>query len=141
MKRIVAIDFGLKRIGIAISDSGQKIAFALATVPGGNNAVLNIKNALSDKSEDIERILVGFPLLLSGKEGDMAILVKNFAGKLEESLAIPTELIDERFTSKLADQSLKEIHLNRKERTAKLDTAAAIILLQGYLDGKNGHFS
>ncbi|HEV7736776.1 MAG TPA: Holliday junction resolvase RuvX [Chlamydiales bacterium] len=135
MKRIVAIDFGIKRIGIAISDNGQTIAFPLATVSGGNNAVLNIKNALKEKLPDVERILVGFPVLLSGKEGDMAILVKKFAQTLEEAFALPVELIDERFTSRLADQHLREIHLNRKERTAKLDTAAAAILLQAYLDG------
>jgi len=84
----------------------------------------------------VERILVGFPVLLSGKEGDMAVLVKKFALTLEETFSLPVELIDERFTSRLADQQLKEIHLNRKERTAKLDTAAAAILLQAYLDGK-----
>jgi putative Holliday junction resolvase len=136
VKRIVAIDFGIKRIGIAISDSGQTIAFPLATVPGGNNALSNIKNALKEKLSDVERILVGFPILLSGKEGDMAILVKKFSQTLEDAFSLPVELIDERFTSRLADQHLREIHLNRKERSAKLDTAAAAILLQMYLDGK-----
>jgi putative Holliday junction resolvase len=138
MKRVVAIDFGLKRIGIAVSDSGQKIAFPLETVAGGAGAVLNIKTAL--KGTDIEKILVGLPVLLNGKEGDMAGLVRTFAKNLEEAFHLPVELIDERFTSRMADQNLKEIHLNRKERTAKLDTAAAAILLQAYLDGKNEHF-
>jgi putative Holliday junction resolvase len=137
MKRIIAIDFGLKRIGIAISDGGQKIAFPLETVAGGNGAMLNIKTALKDKLSEIEKILVGLPVLLNGKEGDMAILVKTFAKSLEDAFQLPVELIDERFTSRMADQNLKEIHLNRKERTAKLDTAAAAILLQAYLDGKN----
>ncbi len=134
MKRIVAIDYGLKRIGIAVSDAGQKIAFPLTTVPGGNKAIPNIQLALKDKLGEIEKILVGFPLLLSGREGELATLVKKFASALEAALALPVELIDERFTSKLADLHLKEIHLNRKERTAKLDTAAAAILLQAYLD-------
>jgi putative Holliday junction resolvase len=136
MKRIIAIDFGLKRIGIAISDSGQKIAFPLETVPGGAEAVLNIKKALKNKIGDIERILLGLPVQLNGKEGDMAGLVRTFAKSLEEAFHLPVELIDERFTSRMADQNLREIHLNRKERTAKLDTAAAAILLQAYLDGK-----
>jgi putative Holliday junction resolvase len=70
----------------------------------------------------------------------MAGLVRTFAKNLEEAFHLPVELIDERFTSRMADQNLKEIHLNRKERTAKLDTAAAAILLQAYLDGKNEHF-
>jgi putative pre-16S rRNA nuclease len=136
MKRIVAIDYGLKRIGIAISDAGQTIAFPLETVAGGKQAIQNIQAALKNRLAEVERILVGFPLLLNGKEGEMAGFVKQFAEALAKALSIPVELIDERFTSRLAEQSLKEIHLNRKERTAKLDTAAATVLLQAYLDGK-----
>lgn len=103
-------------------------------MPSGKEAIANIQKALLDKP--VELCLVGYPLLLNGKEGDMAGLVKNFAKLLEETLQVPVKLIDERFTSKMADLQLKEIHLNRKERTAKLDTAAAAILLQAYLDGR-----
>lgn len=141
MKRIIAIDFGLKRIGLAISDHGQKIAFPLTTVEGGKKAVPNIQQALAKHLGEIERILIGFPILLSGKEGEMAGLVKKLGADLEQTLSLPVEFVDERFTSKLADQSLKEIHLNRKERTAKLDMSSATILLQNYLDGKkHEHF-
>ncbi len=134
--KIVAIDYGLKRIGVAISDAKQILAFPLATVAGGAKAIADLKTLLEGKRAEIERIIIGLPLLLNGKEGDMAILVKKFAASLQESIEIPVEFVDERFTSKLADQRLQENYLNRKERTAKLDTAAAVILLQGYLDRK-----
>jgi len=129
MGRIAAIDFGLKRIGIAISDERQKIAFPLETVPN----VAEIQKVL--KKYSITLILVGLPLLLSGKEGDMAAAVKKFAKDLEETTKIPVKLIDERFSSKIAEQSLREIHLNRKERSAKMDATTAAMLLQSYLDG------
>jgi len=132
MGRIAAIDYGLKRIGIAISDEGKKIAFPLETVPGGKGAIEHIQKALNKR--DVELILVGFPLLMSGQEGEMALLVKKFAADLELALQIPCLLIDERLSSKQADRSMKEIHLNRKERTEKMDTAAASFLLQSFLD-------
>jgi putative Holliday junction resolvase len=85
-------------------------------------------------SKQVELILIGLPLRLNGQEGDMAIAVREFGKDLEQRNNIPIKFIDERFSSKLAEQSLKEIHLNRKERTEKMDTTAATILLQGYLD-------
>jgi len=130
--RIAAIDWGLKRIGIAVSDENKKIALPLQTVAGGKSAVSNVIQAFGSKK--IELILVGLPLLLSGKEGETSQLVKQFAQELEQLSKIPIKLIDERFSSKLADQSLREIHLKRKERTEMMDITAAVILLQGYLD-------
>jgi len=131
-KRIAAIDFGLKRIGLAISDLGQKIAFPLETVEGGKEAIANIQKAL--KEHEIEKILVGLPLLLNGQEGEMAMVVKMFAQKLEHAFHLPVEYIDERLTSRMAQNLLKEIHLKRKKRTAKLDGESARLILQTYLD-------
>jgi putative Holliday junction resolvase len=130
--RIAAIDWGLKRIGIAVSDENKKIALPLKTVAGGKQGVSEVLKALAAK--EIELILVGLPLLLNGKEGDMTQAVRQFAKELELSCKIPIKFIDERFSSKLADQSLKEIHLKRKERKEMMDITAAVILLQGYLD-------
>jgi putative Holliday junction resolvase len=130
--RIAAIDWGLKRIGIALSDEKKKIALPLQTVPGGKNAVAEVLKALSTKQ--VELILVGLPLLLNGLEGEMATAVKQFAQELQTMSSTPVKLIDERFSSKLADQSLREIHLKRKKRKEMMDTTAATILLQEYLD-------
>ncbi len=132
MGRVAAIDFGLKRIGLAVSDSGRKIALPVAVVEGGKKAIANIRAALPLKEVDL--ILVGLPLEMSGKKGEMAILVEAFAKTLEEALGIPILLVDERLSSKGADVKLKEISLNRKERSERIDMVAATLLLQSYLD-------
>ncbi len=132
MGRIAAIDFGLKRIGIALSDAGKKIALPLTTVEGGKKAIENIAQALHNK--DVELILLGLPILMNGKKGDMAELVEKFGASLEAALKIPILFRDERLSSKQADTGLREISLNRKERSAKIDVTAATFLLQTYLD-------
>lgn len=134
MGRIAAIDFGLKRIGLAISDEGQKIAFPAQTVPGGSNAVLEIQKAFIGKTIDL--ILLGLPLLLNGKEGPMVEQVKRFAAELEKTLHIQIQFVDERFSSKVADQSLRLMQHNRKKRSTLIDATTATMLLQGFLDSK-----
>lgn len=130
--RIAAIDFGEKRIGLAVSDRERKIALPLTVVEGGKKAIQNIREALPLK--EIDLILIGLPLEMSGKKGKMAEKVESFAKTLEDALQIPIHLIDERLSSKAADVLLKEISLNRKSRSAKIDMTAAVLLLQTYLD-------
>lgn len=132
MGRIAAIDFGEKRIGIAISDPNRKIALPLAMVEGGRRAIQNIKAALP--LSEVDLFLVGLPLELSGKKGPMAQLVETFAQNLEKELQIQVVLVDERLSSKGAEVHLREISLNRKSRNAKIDIVAATLLLQTYLD-------
>ncbi len=132
MGRVAAIDYGLKRIGIALSDKDKKIALPVGLVDGGKKALANIANALPLK--EVELILIGLPLLMNGKKGDMALLVEKFAEDLNAIAHIPIVLWDERLSSKHADSVLKEISLNRKERSEKIDVMAATLLLQSYLD-------
>jgi len=132
MGRVAAIDYGLKRIGIALSDKDKKIALPVCLVEGGKKAAQNITMALPMK--EVELILIGLPLLMNGKKGDMAHLVEKFAQDLETVGGVPILLWDERLSSKHADSMLKEISLNRKERSAKIDMMAATLLLQSYLD-------
>lgn len=132
MGRVAAIDYGRKRIGLAVSDKDRKIAFPVDIVEGGKKALQNIRASLPLKEVDL--ILVGLPLELSGIKGEMANLVEEFAKMLQSALNIPVELIDERLTSKGADVKLKELSLSRKARTEKLDMVAATLLLQTYLD-------
>lgn len=132
MGRVAAIDFGLKRIGLAVSDIHRKIALPLAIVEGGKKAIQNIKAALPLKEVDL--ILMGLPLEMSGKKGAMAQTVELFAKNLEAALeGIPILLVDERLSSKGAEVRLRETSLNRKERSEKLDMVAATLLLQTYL--------
>jgi len=133
MGRIAAIDFGIKRIGIAVSDRERKIALPVSVIEGGKKAIQNIKAALPLKEVDL--ILMGLPLEMNGQKGSMAETVEKFAKSLEDALeGISVLLVDERLSSKGADASLKELSLSRKARTQKLDMVAATLLLQTYLE-------
>ncbi len=109
MGRIVGIDFGLTRIGLAISDEMRIIAQPLATIKAGkddNQTAEKIAKELASFSK-IEAIVLGLPLLLSGKEGEMAIRVKQFKTVLEKVLSLPVFLWDERLTSQQVDKLLR----------------------------------
>jgi len=134
MSRIASIDFGFKRIGIALSDERKKMAFPYLTIAGGRHGVANTARALRSKGEIIEKIIVGLPLLMNGQKGEMAIAVELFANELEKEMDIPVSFCDERLSSKMAEQFLMELPLNRKERSTRLDTMSAVLLLQTYLD-------
>jgi putative Holliday junction resolvase len=131
MSRVAAIDFGLKRIGLAVSDKSRKIALPVNVIEGGKKAIQNIRAALPLKEVDL--IVMGLPVEMNGKKGAMAQVVEEFAKLLEEALNIQVLLIDERLTSKGADVQLREISLNRKSRSEKVDMVAAVLLLQTYL--------
>ena len=120
MGRVAAIDFGLKRIGVAVSDKGRKIALPVGMVEGGKKAIQNIAKALPMKEVDL--MIVGLPLEMSGKRGAMAEEVERFAKSLGEALNVPVLLVDERLTSKQADAGMREISLKRKARSEKIFT-------------------
>ncbi|MBX9745138.1 MAG: Holliday junction resolvase RuvX [Chlamydiales bacterium] len=132
--RIAAIDYGEKRIGIALSDSNCRIALPLTTVEGGRNAVSNVLKALESYKGQIRLIVIGLPLLMNGTEGTMAQNVRAFAKKLESTSQLPLVFLDERLSSAQADRQLQEISMNRKARSSKIDMTAATLLLQHYLD-------
>ena len=132
MGKVAAIDFGLKRIGIAISDQNRKVALPVGVVEGGKRAIHNIREALPLKEVDL--ILIGLPLELSGKRGPMAQMVEAFAKTVEEAFGIAVLLVDERLSSKGAEVHMNEISLKGKSRSAKIDMIAATLFLQTYLD-------
>jgi len=133
MGRVAAVDWGSKRIGLAVSDKDRRIALPVDTVAGGKKALQNIKAALPLKEVDL--ILVGLPIEMSGEKGPMAKQVEEFAKMLENALNIPVQLIDERLTSKTADVKLRELNMSRKARVEKVDMVAATLLLEMYLGG------
>ena len=106
MGRVASIDFGLKRIGLALSDKDRKIAFPVAPSKAGRKPCRNIRAALPLKEVDL--ILIGLPIEMSGKKGPMAETVEQFAKMLHDALGIPVQLIDERLSSKGADVRLRE---------------------------------
>ncbi len=136
MPRIAAIDWGLKRIGLAISDEMRQIAFPLDFVLAGTNMRQSAKNVLKALSKyilEIDQIIIGLPLLLNGKRGDMAISAEKFADALKNECQISIEMVDERLSTAGADRELKELSYSRKERSQLIDSTSAVMLLQTYL--------
>lgn len=134
--RIAGIDFGTKRIGLAISDASKILARALPTLLASKDKMQTIERVASALTaySDLELIVLGLPLLLSGKEGDMATQVRAFEGALKEKVACPILLWDERLTSAGVEKMLISFDLSRKQRAALSDELSAVSILQNYLD-------
>ncbi len=136
MGKILAIDYGKKRTGIAITDDLQIIASGLTTVP--TNELINfLKDYI--KKETIELFIIGKPKQMDFSDSESETLIIPFLKKLEKHFPkIPTKRIDERFTSKLAFQTMIDSGLNKKQRQNKalIDEISATIILQSYLYNK-----
>lgn len=136
MGRTLFIDYGRVRIGLAISDENSKIAFPLTLVLQQKDLQETFKEIQKKTSHNITKIVIGLPILLNGKEGEMAKEVKEFAAKIGSYFGVPIAFWDERLSSSLADRELKELNLSRKKRTELLDSTAAAMMLQSYLDAQ-----
>ena len=137
--RIASIDYGKKRIGIALSDANKVVAMPLTTLHSDGtieDAVKQVKKILEPYHNEIELIIVGLPLLLSGKDSDITIETRQFIEALKKEIPRPVLAKDERFTSKVAETELKAMGYSRKKRSQKTDPFAATILLQNYLDSQ-----
>ncbi|OGL44337.1 MAG: hypothetical protein A2161_04545 [Candidatus Schekmanbacteria bacterium RBG_13_48_7] len=137
MSKILAVDFGLKRIGLAISDETQTIAFPLKILKIQNNkeGIRMITDIVN--KESISKTIVGLPLNMDGSEGFACESVREFVKLLQKTILIPVECFDERVTTLFAEKSLLECDLSRQKRKQKTDKIAAAILLQNYLDLQN----
>jgi putative Holliday junction resolvase len=133
MLRILAIDYGIKRTGIAVTDEMQMIAFGLTTIVS-DSAISFLKDYFS--KEKVELVLVGEPKQMDGTPSQSADLINAFVAQFQIAFpAIPVERVDERFTSKIAFQTMIDSGLNKKQRKNKalVDEIAATIILQDYL--------
>ena len=139
MSRIVGIDPGAVRIGVAISDETQSIAFPRETVAargGVEEAARKVREALTD--EDVETAVVGLPLRLDGTEGEAARRARVLGEALRAALDAEVVYWDERMTTVAAERSLREMGRRGSRGREIVDQSAATILLQGYLDAKKG---
>jgi putative pre-16S rRNA nuclease len=132
--RILAIDYGRKRIGLALSDELGVTAQPLLTLVRTNRREDFRRLREICRLHGVHRILVGHPVHMSGEPGEMAQEAERFAARLQDELAIETKLLDERLTSWEAQQSLASSAHSRRKRRATLDSLAAAILLREYLD-------
>jgi putative Holliday junction resolvase len=133
--RILGIDYGDRRIGLAMGDTEVAIAMGLPTLERPGPAV-DITEALRRvcREQGIQRIVVGLPVNMGGTHGERARLSLAFAQRLRDGLGIEVETCDERLTTRQADRAMLEGDLSRKKRQARVDRLAAQLLLQGYLD-------
>ena len=132
----MAIDYGRKRTGIAVTDSLQMIANGLTTVPSGE-LVKFIQNYMA--KEPVELIVVGQPKQMNNEPSENMRYVQAFVTHLKRTLPqIPVEYYDERFTSVMAHQAMLEGGLRKKKRQEKalVDEISAVIILQAYLESK-----
>lgn len=132
--RILALDHGTKRIGVAVSDETKTIAQPLEYIPAEPFAdfLSRLKKILADKEVDF--ILLGLPRNMDGSYGPAAHKVEVFATALKTATTIPIKLWDERLTSTMANRALLQAGVRRDKRKEKVDKMAAAILLQSYLD-------
>lgn len=136
MGRVLAIDFGKKRTGIAVTDELQIIASGLTTIDT-NNLISFLKDYITKETVDL--FLVGKPKQLNNTDSESEVLITPFLEKISKAIPnIPIKRIDERFTSKMAFQTMIDSGLNKKQRQNKalVDEISATIILQSYLYNK-----
>ena len=134
--RILAVDPGSKRVGLAVSDPTGTIAQALSTVSAEPRETLATRLAELAKAHEARRIVVGLPLRLDGTRGPEAAAAKLLADEVRRASALPVELVDERMTTAAAERSLIAGGVKRDKRRLVVDGVAATLLLQGHLDRK-----
>lgn len=136
MGRLVAIDYGQKRIGIAITDPKQRVALPHKTLLASRQLLDTAKLLVKELTSlsPIDKIIIGLPLEMSGREGFMAEEVKKFSKLLESLCSIPLVFWDERLSSKQAERALQGLDYNRKKRASLSDSTAACLILQSFLE-------
>lgn len=132
--RLLGIDYGEKRVGIAITDPLMMFASPLKTIIRDNNFWKNFLGIFSQYK--IIKVILGYPLKENGEESTSTQLVKKFREQLEEKISVPIEFCDERYSSDIAKKRIIETVPSKKKRRDKslLDKNAAAIILQDYLD-------
>jgi len=132
MPVLIGLDYGLRRIGIAASDSEGRMAFSVTThVEGRDGSVLKYLVDLAAERQAVG-VVIGLPLTADGREGDMAQHVRRFAARLQQDLDLPITFVDERYSSQEAERWIA--HRGKPARRGEVDEVAAQIILQHHLD-------
>jgi len=132
--RVLALDHGTKRIGVAVSDEMKMIASPLEYIPAESFAgfLARLKEIIREK--EVELILIGMPRNMDGSYGPAALKVQEFVAVLKDAITIPIKTLDERLTTVQAQRFLIQGNVRREKRKEKVDKTAAAVLLQSYLD-------
>ncbi len=134
--RVICLDVGDKRIGVAVSDALGIAAHGLKTI-NRDGCMPSLKAVIEEYQEEIGSILVGLPKMLSGAVGIQGEKVLAFVEELKSSLQLPVIMWDERLSTVSAEKALLEAGLSREKRKGLRDKVAAVIILQSYLDSVN----
>lgn len=133
MGRILAIDFGKKHIGLAISDEMKIIATGLETIFYNNEKEIIEKLRGIIKDKDVEKIVLGYPISMSGKITQIGLVVIDFKRLLEKEFGLSVELLDERFTTEMSRRVVSEMQRKPAHAKGLLDKISAVIMLEDYL--------
>jgi putative holliday junction resolvase len=129
--RVLGIDHGSRRVGLALSDPLRIAAHPFLVIPR-QGAIDRILEVIAE--HEVTEIVIGLPAQLGGGEGDSARAARDFAEELEKSTSLPIHLVDERFTSKIAENVMLEAGARRRTRRENVDKVAATVILQAFLD-------
>ncbi|HEX4139497.1 MAG TPA: Holliday junction resolvase RuvX [Candidatus Methylacidiphilales bacterium] len=135
--RVLAIDYGAVRIGLALSDPTGTLARPLPFLPAKADTKLAKEILALAARENVARILLGLPRHMSGESGEAALKVQAFAKTLGAATSLPLELVDERLTTVQASRQLQESGRKAREQRGRIDSEAAAVLLQGWLDARS----
>lgn len=131
--RVLGLDLGDARIGVAISDDDRRLATPLGTVPTGAPADLQAIAALANE-RDVSLVVVGLPRSMSGEEGPRAIQARAFAGAIADATGTLVEMQDERLSTVEAERGLREAGISGVDRRRVVDRSSAVVILQAWLD-------
>ncbi len=134
MGRILGIDFGDRRIGLALSDPTQTLARPFRMLEASSRLDEELRRVVREQS--ITKIVLGYPRNMDGSVGPKARQVEDFKFRLERELGLPVELWDERLSTAHAERILRAAGVPTRRRTGKVDKLAAHLILQSYLDAK-----
>ena len=134
--KIMAVDLGQVRTGLAVSDPTEQLASPVGTITEKNTDKLLEKVAAAAREQGVQQLVVGHPRNMDGSRGESARRAETFAASLEKAAALPVVLWDERMTTVSAIGYLNQTETRGKKRKAVVDTVAATIILQDYLDSR-----
>ena len=135
-QRLLAIDYGEKRIGLAVTDPLNIFAYPLVTLSNDSNFQAQLKKIIDEYH--VVKILLGYPLKESGAKSKISIFIEKFKEDLEKNTGLPVEFVDERYSSEIAKQRIIETVPSKKKRRNKslIDKNAAAVLLEDYISSK-----
>ena len=139
--RVMALDLGEKRIGVALCDPDGVLASPYTTIERSGDLAADHREIFSTVADvGAERVVVGLPLSMSGEKGRAALAAEKEVQKLRKALPVPVELVDERLTTVSAARALTAagVSARRQRKGGRIDQEAAVVLLQSWLDARRG---